>query len=171
MRTFSYGVKSLTSATAEGIFSAIDELLKEDGLSLSEKLVGFGSDGANVMRGKRNSVLTRMKNAQPHLYSLHCSCHIANLCAISSCQAFLPPGFEEWLMQMAYFFDKSAKRTTALKQTQELQGLPQHKLVKPAQTRWLSLLNCVYRTLEQWDTLLAYFTANDDVKEIEKLKN
>ena len=32
-----------------------------------------------------------------------------------------------------------------------------HKLLKPTQTRWLSLHSCVHRVTEQWQALLLYF--------------
>ena len=34
-----------------------------------------------------------------------------------------------------------------------------HKLLKPCQTRWLSLHQCVSRILEQWPALLLFFEA------------
>lgn len=40
------------------MFDKIIELFKKFNIPL-EKMIGFGSDGANVMRGKQNSVLSR----------------------------------------------------------------------------------------------------------------
>ena len=39
-----------------------------------------------------------------------------------------------------------------------------HELLSPAQTRWLSLQECVNRLLEQFEALTRYFTltANED---------
>ena len=40
-----------------------------------------------------------------------------------------------------------------------------HKLVKPASTRWLSVLDSVVRTLKQWDALFQDFATCSDVKD------
>uniref|UniRef100_A0A1X7VJS6 Uncharacterized protein n=1 Tax=Amphimedon queenslandica TaxID=400682 RepID=A0A1X7VJS6_AMPQE len=45
----------------------------------------------------------------------------------------------------------------ALKQSQHFTSTEPHKILKPAQTRCLSLHQCVVRVLEQWSALGAYF--------------
>ena len=42
-------------------------------------LVGFGSDGANVMRGKNHSVLKFLREKTPQLFDLHCLAHSSSL--------------------------------------------------------------------------------------------
>ena len=44
-------------------------------------LVGFCTDGANVMRGKNNSVVGLLKNKCPNLVDIHCLSHCFNLIA------------------------------------------------------------------------------------------
>ena len=44
-----------------------------------EKLIGWNSDGASVMLGIRNNVVSRLKEKQPNLYVLHCVCQISHL--------------------------------------------------------------------------------------------
>ena len=89
----SYGVRGVEAATVEGcFFGTLAELVESDGIPWTKTLVGFGSDGTNVMRGKHNSVLSRLLSVLPQLYSLHCTCHVANLCAEAACEAFLPSG-------------------------------------------------------------------------------
>ena len=53
---------------------------------------------------------------------------------------------------------------------QELAGVSVHKLIKPSQTRWLSLAEGVSRVLEQWDALLYYFQTCSDVKSLQKVR-
>ena len=58
-------------------------LFAKDGIPWSN-LLGFGSDGASVMLGSRNSVLSRLQSMQPHLphlWHIHCICLVAHLCA------------------------------------------------------------------------------------------
>ena len=71
----------LESATADGIFQCLDKQFCDDGPLTYANLVGLGSDGASVMLGSRNSVLTRLQIKQPAIISFHCNCHIAALIA------------------------------------------------------------------------------------------
>ena len=45
-------------------------------------VVGFESDTTNMMIGKQNSVLSRVKGKQPGVFSQGCVCHLANLCLL-----------------------------------------------------------------------------------------
>ena len=170
VQTQSFGLRSVSRPNAQEIFRAIEGLIRADKVPWSETLLAYCSDGANVMCGRHNSVLTRLKDIQPNIWSLHCTCHAIHLCAEAACKEFLPPRLQDWLSKMAYFFDRSAKRTVSLVEAQDACGTKRHKLVKPAQTRWLSLQGSVARTLEQWDTQLYYFTTDSDVKNREDVK-
>ena len=159
VRSMLLGVEEVSSPTAERIFSVVSDKLEEECIPW-ENLIGYTSGGANVMQ--KNSVLTRLVEKKPDLFSLHCTCHQLHLCASAACRV-LPGSIEDFLRQTAYFFDHSPKRCAALRQVQATLGVPQHKLIKPAGTSWLSLHQCVERTLEQWDALQTYFSTNSDV--------
>ena len=45
------------------------------------RLVGFGSDGAADMIGKKSGVSTRLKHREPILVSIHCIAHRLALAA------------------------------------------------------------------------------------------
>ena len=158
----------MDQANAESIFGVISSMLEDGGLSW-DNVIGYCSDGANVMRGSRNSVMTRILARQPHAYTRHCVCHVAQLCAQAACDALLPDNFQDWLQRVAYFFDRSPKRTAALRKVQQEYDVKQHKLVKPAPTRWLSLHASVMRMLEQWEALLHYFQSCPDVCQLQNV--
>jgi len=44
-------------------------------------MVGFGSDGASVMTGRKTGVATRLKCKQPFLITIHCAAHRLALAA------------------------------------------------------------------------------------------
>ena len=117
--------------------------------------------GANVMLGRRNSVLTRLKDKQPALIAFHCNCHLAALIANHACSV-LPDFLEDLTINIWYFFQKSAKRQRLLKEFQAFVECKPHKLLKAAQTRWLSLEACVQRLQEQYDALLSYFRSTEE---------
>ena len=109
----------------------------------------------------RNSVLTRLKAKQPSLVYFHCNCHVAALIANHAC-GVLPNYLEDLTVQIWYYFQKSPKRQRTFEEFQAFVHCKPHKLLKAAQTRWLSLEVCVDRLLEQYEALLSYFRSTDD---------
>ena len=156
-----YNLVTLESATADGIFQCLDKLFSDDGVLKYSNLVGLGSDGASVMLGSRNSVLTRLQTEQPAVVSFHCNCHIAALIANHACKE-LPDYLDDLTVQIWYFFQKSPKRQRVFQEFQQFVDVKPHKLLKAGQTRWLSLEICVNRLLEQYDTLLSYFRSSSE---------
>ena len=65
---------------ADALFELLKTALQEDGIGW-DKVVGYASDGENLMQGKNNSFLTRMKSKAPNLYVLKCYCHSFHLVA------------------------------------------------------------------------------------------
>ena len=80
VRTVFLKIVELTNGCAEIIEAALMAYLEEQSIPLS-RLVGFGSDGASVMIGKRSGVATRLKNKQPILTSILCMVHRLALAA------------------------------------------------------------------------------------------
>ena len=54
---------------------AIKGVMNEIDGTWKQKLVSLGTDGANVMTGKHNSVLALLKRDVPSLVSIHCIAH------------------------------------------------------------------------------------------------
>ena len=71
-------------------------------------VVAFESDTTNVMVGKHNSVLSRVKEKQPHVYSQGCVCHVANLALLAGVKA-LPVDVHDFCVDPKYYFEKSWK--------------------------------------------------------------
>jgi hypothetical protein len=65
-----------------------------------------------------------------------------------------------WQGTFMVFFKNGAKRQAMLKEFQIFCNVDPHKILRPAQTRWLSLLSVVKRILEQWEPLRLFFTEN-----------
>lgn len=141
--------------TGEKLFDLIDESLKGRSIPWSN-VVAFESDTTNVMIGKHNSVLSRVKDVQPKVFSQGCVCHLANLCLLAGVQT-LPVDVDDFFVDLYYYFDKSAKRKEEFHEFQVFTGVKEVKIIKHCKTRWLSLEKCVQRVLEQWSALYAYF--------------
>ncbi|KAG0420405.1 hypothetical protein HPB47_003508 [Ixodes persulcatus] len=115
-------------------------------------------DGASVMMGKNNSVMTLLKKDIPDIFVLTCVCHSFHLCASYAC-AKLPRVIEDIVRDVYNYISLSPKRVDVFQKFQRLLELKPHKLLRPTQTRWLSLHAAVARVLEQYDALTAYFAA------------
>ena len=78
-KTAFLGLVPVSSATAQRIY---DELKIELGRydMMLENCIGFSSDGAATMVGKKNSVWTRIKEVSPNCVQMKCICHSLALC-------------------------------------------------------------------------------------------
>lgn len=108
------------------------------------------------MMGDHNSLKTLLTTDIPDIYTFKCLCHSLALCASYAC-AKLPHEVEEFVRNIYTYFQYSFKRQSEFKSFQEFVEVKPHKLLKPSQTRWLSILSVVKRILEQYDALQLYF--------------
>ena len=145
----------VSKADAETLFTTVKEDLEKIGIPLNN-IIGYAADGANVMMGGHNSVRTRMEELNPHIFTMKCICHSAAICASNACTK-LPRDTEDFIREVYSHFSHSAKRLSEYNAFQHFTDTEPHKLLRPCQTRWLSLNQCVQRILEQWDALTEYF--------------
>ena len=101
------------------------------------------------MLGTRNSVLTRLTAEQSSLIVFHCNCHVL-------------PDYLGLTTHIWYYLKKSPKQQWTFQEFQGFVDVKPHKLLKAAQTRWLSLEASVQRLLEQYDALLSYFRSTEE---------
>ena len=143
-------------ATAEKMFEALNKVMEENEIPW-ENVVGYASDTANVMVGAHNSVLSRIRDKQPLVFSLGCLCHLANLCSAAALKS-LPVSIDNLLIDVFYHFKYSAKRWEQFSEIQtEFEDIRPLHVLKHSTTRWLSLLRCLKRLLHQWPALHSYF--------------
>ncbi|KAF9820226.1 hypothetical protein SFRURICE_010218 [Spodoptera frugiperda] len=130
-KVFKEGVDAddIPTANAENLYRALIDSLTNHDVPLTN-VIGFGSDGCNVMMGDNDSVKTRLMREFPGIVIAKCVCHSAHLCAREACKQLLEGSFAT---------------------------VEPHKILKPSQTRWLSLLSVVERILEQWEALRLFF--------------
>ena len=90
------------------------------------------------------------------MQTVKCSCRLIHL-ASSYAAKTLPKNLEELCRDIYAHFHRSSKRQDVYKQFQSFFDVEPHKLLAPAQTRWLSLQACINRILEQYEALKQYF--------------
>ena len=121
-----------------------------------EKCDRISSDSASVMVGKRNSVLSRLTQKQPDVFSLGCVCHLAALCAAAGLKV-LPLSIDDLLIDI-YHFKHSSKRCAEFGMVlKDFAGIAPVRVFKHCLTRWLSLERALSRLLLLWPALFAYF--------------
>ncbi|KAJ8939882.1 hypothetical protein NQ318_023222 [Aromia moschata] len=122
----------LQGARAHDLYEKIVNFFDHNEIPWRNNLIGFASDGANVMAGRISSLTTKLKAQTQNLFTLKCTC---------ICHSFSFP-----------------KRFDTLKEFQTFTDTPIHKILHPSQTRWLSLESAVNRILEQYNALVLFFT-------------
>lgn len=122
------------------------------------------------MKGRHNSVISRLRGSQPNVQDLGCICHLVQLATGCGIKATKLP-VEDILVGIYTHFDKSAKRCELYKEFVEFTDSDNLKLLRYCSTRWLSLLTCIQRVLNQWDAQQAYFDSHEEVERNAKVHN
>lgn len=141
--------------TAANIYSKLVTCIQSRNIPL-ENLIGFGSDGCNTMFGGQNSVVSRLQTNLPGIVVQKCVCHSLHLVSSDACKV-LPRQCEDLAREIFNFFKHSCKRQAQFLEFQHFCNIEPHKILRPSQTRWLSLSMVVNRILEQWNALMLYF--------------
>ncbi|XP_043270743.1 uncharacterized protein [Venturia canescens] len=149
------GLLEVPCCTAAALHSAIIEFLTLHQIPLTN-MIGFAADSASVMMGALNEIQAKLKEALPHLVVVGCLCHSFHLCASAACLQ-LPRTVEDLARDIYSYFSHSPKRLAQFAGCQEIANLEPHRLLRPSQTRWLSLQAVVNRILEQWPALIKFF--------------
>ena len=104
----------------------------------------MGFDGAATFSGDKTGVQCRLKKNSPHGLFVHCHCHRLQLACV---QAANPTtGIKHvytTLTTLWKFFHYSPKRTECLKEVKRILDLPELKIIRPSDTRWLAHERCV----------------------------
>lgn len=127
----------ITDFTAEGIFSALKDILEHNHLCLTN-ILSFTSDTCNVMKGVWGGVIAKLRSVQPKIIDVHCICHLVSLCVKSAIKA-LPLKVDDLLVDIYYHFRNSVNRIVSLREFAEFCCVEFKSILKHCETRWLSL--------------------------------
>ena len=138
--------------TANNLFSALKLSLGQFGIDFS-KALAFMSDTTNVMKGARSGVQKLIRDENPHLHDVGCICHLAYL-TVKAGMETLPVNIDQLFVDIFYYFFHSSKRRQEFSDIWcSLFTSEPDEILKHCTTRWLSLLRCVRRYIEQYDGL------------------
>ena len=88
--------------TAQSIVDQLDATFETKGIPW-KNVVAFISDNCNTMVGKRNSVVTKIKEKSSAVFDIGCVCHLVNLCTVAGVKA-LPVPVEDFLVDVFDYF-------------------------------------------------------------------
>jgi hypothetical protein len=148
----------VNSATSQALYDHVINFFDENNISYKKNMIGYASDGANNMMGSHNSLATKLKKDITNLFVFKCICHSFHLCASYACMK-LPKYVEDVARDIYNYISNNPKRLCEYKEFQQFLNLKIHKLLHPAQTRWLSLHSVVKRIISQYPALKLYFTS------------
>ena len=156
---------AVENGTAQGLFQAVKCLLKEKNIPF-ENIVGFGSDNCSSMMGEKSGFKKLLKDDIPSVFVMGCICHSMALCA-SHAVKVLPSYLEAFLKDVTSYFSRSSKRRRDFLAIQQAVGIVPHKMMKLAQTRWLSREKVIATIIEQYDALIPYFQKESNVDKVD----
>lgn len=135
-------MQALERSNAEGVLNAVDNAFQEElnpGYNQwCQKLVGFGADGASVMMGQQSDMSAQIKEAAPHLVSVHCVAHRLEF-GIEDTTKQVPylANIEELLFSLYKFYHNSPLNWTSLKECGAAAGISVLKPSNVQGTRWI----------------------------------
>lgn len=153
-------IVSLPSETADTVSNSITIVWDKN--NITEKVVGFCADNANVNFGgvKRKSLNNIFAKLQNHLnrklIGIGCAAHILNN-AMQTAADMLPIDLEGILNKIYSYFFIYTVRVESLKQFCDESGIQYRKILSVSKTRWLALMPCIERVLQLYQPLKSYF--------------
>ena len=93
------------------------------------------------MQEQNNSLLRRLRETIPKLFVLKCFCHSFHLVASYAC-GILSKTAEQLVQDIYNYFKNSPNKQKSYEEFQHFVDCEPHKILKPCQTRWLSLTMC-----------------------------
>ena len=156
--TFFLDIVELDHTTADGITNAWLKCLSDSGLDddfLKECLLGFCSDGASVMLGRKAGVYTKLKARYPAVVGWHCLNHRLELSvgdAVKSCVEI--NHFTSFLNKLYCLCNQSPKHLRELEEAASAVGTQLCQIGRVLSVRWVA---SSYRTLEaMWNMMAAW---------------
>ena len=116
----------------------------EDKTLQVDNIIEMGFDGAATFSGKKTGVQARLKKHAPHAVFVRCHCHLLQLACVQAANSTtgIKHGYTTLTTLWKYFY-YSSKRAEYLKEFQHVLNLPEMKVIKPSDTRWLAHKQCV----------------------------
>ena len=151
------------ASTADVMFESVDTILTENNVRW-DHCMAIGLDNTNVNIGEHNSIKSRAKEKNENIVIAGCPCHVLHNASSKAAMSFSEvTGFdiEDHCVDVFYWFDKSGKRKSILKEYYQFCDTEYEEVIKFISTRWLCLELCINRELKKYEGLKSYFLSED----------
>ncbi|XP_073693982.1 E3 SUMO-protein ligase KIAA1586-like [Garra rufa] len=152
---------------ADSIYKALRESLDEAGLDekfLQQNLISVASDGASVLTGQKNGVITKLKQDFPRVKSIHCLAHRLELAVhdslktVSGCSQF-----EVFIMKLYSLFHQSHKNARLLHEAADELNIQMLKIGRVFTIRWVaSSFNTIKAVWKSFPALAKHFKTESE---------
>ena len=142
-RTVFLRITDLFDGKAKTIEKALLQFCETAGIDM-RKVMGFGSDGAAVMIGKKSDVSTRLRVHNSFMVNIHCVAHRLALAAAQASES-IPylQKFKKTIQSLYLFYHNSPVRMSGFHAVQSVLGDPEIKLKEAKDVRRFSHNNAV----------------------------
>lgn len=131
VKTKLVSIEELESGTGKGIYNGIDSAFQKLDLSMEDlcspdnnkpTLVCANFDGASVMQGHKNGVVSFISSEAPWIVPVHCVAHKLELAALDAVNNFpyLKNKFESTVKGIFLFYHYSSKRRREVKEIADM---------------------------------------------------
>jgi hypothetical protein len=156
------GLVHAPEVDAESLHDQLVTFLESHSLSMKKVMV-FCSDGASVMTGDKSGVAVCLQEHNRFMLRIHCIAHrLALGCADAASDMDYPEWQEKTMNENSSYFNRSGKRTSALKALCKEMSVTITKIVKSGKTRWLSRSGCVVALLKLFPVIAQVFAIDDE---------
>ena len=151
----------LKKADAESICLALVKCIKDKSLQVGN-IVGMGFDGAATFSGKKTGwCLSKTKETTPHAVFVLGHCHLLQLACVHAANS--TTGIKHvytTLTTLWKYFHYCPKRAESLKEIQHVLNLPEMKVIKSSDTRWLAHEQSVKAVKASYTALVVTLDSN-----------
>jgi len=137
------GLVEVEKVTADELYLKFKKFLTNRGLKITN-MIGLGTDGANNLCGRQNSLFARFKKDNPKIqFLIRCICHSLNN-ASSKAAEVLPSNLDFLCKEIYAWFSHSSLRRIEYKRLYDILNngeKPFHNFVQLCSTRWLCRYN------------------------------
>lgn len=86
VRDYFLGLIEVPQADAVTLHKEISGFFEASNIDYKKNLIGIAADGAAVMTGRLNSVVTKLRDDVPNIFIFKCICHSFALCSSYACK-------------------------------------------------------------------------------------
>lgn len=141
---------------AKNLFGSFNSEMDRLGISFSN-IIALSCDNASIMLGNQNSFKKKLENKCKNLLTINCPCHSSALIAQAACLK-IPVKCDIFVKKIASFIRNSPKNTALYKDCFNNIQKPSKKILKLANTRWLSRYKSIENIVASWEAIKRFLT-------------